>query len=406
MTKEIFENILEICCKKLTEESQKEKFKSSKQFEDRVREILKDLLDDENFKIESNTPAQAFPDIPIGEYGVEVKFTANDTWRSIGNSILETQRVESVKFIYIIYGKMGGIPEVKWSDYESSIIHVRTSHVPRFEVEIFPDKNSAKESLFKQFGISYDEFRKLDMSEKMKYIRAYARKIHPDEKLWWIEENNSEKNNFHKKSCDELKIDLAKPHSLSIANIINLLRKHFTFKYSGSGASRLPTLAIYAAYQCMMNQVARYEEKILCPLESHTSADFQSGRIGDIEIKNSDGTAFEGVEIKHEITITRQIISDAYEKFKIYNTDRYYILTTAEKNFENISEIEEEILRIEKIHGCQVIVNGVYDTLKYYLRLLKDTSEFISNYVELLKIDDSIKFLHKKKWNDFVAENI
>jgi len=53
-----------------------------------------------------------------------------------------------------------------------------------------------------------------------------------------------------------------------------------------------------------------------------------------------------------------------------------------------------------------VIVNGVYDTLKYYLRLLKDTSEFISNYVELLKVDGSIKFLHKKKWNDFVAENI
>ena len=208
------------------------------------------------------------------------------------------------------------------------------------------------------------------------------------------------------KQRDELKIDMAKPHSLSIANIINLLRKHFTFKYSGAGASRLPTLAIYAAYQCMMNQVARYEEKILCPLESHTSADFQSGRIGDIEIKNSDETAFEGVEIKHEITITKQIISDAYEKFKIYNTDRYYILTTAEKNFENISEIEEEIHRIEKIHGCQVIVNGVYDTLKYYLRLLKDTSEFISNYVELLKVDDSIKFLHKKKWNDFVAENV
>ena len=44
--------------------------------------------------------------------------------------------------------------------------------------------------------------------------------------------------------------------------------------------------------------------------------------------------------------------------------------------------------------------------MKYYLRLLKDTSEFISNYVELLKVDDSIKFLHKKKWNDFVAENI
>ena len=36
-------------------------------------------------------------------------------------------------------------------------------------------------------GIGYDDFRKLDMSEKMKYIRKYARKIHPDGKLWWLE---------------------------------------------------------------------------------------------------------------------------------------------------------------------------------------------------------------------------
>lgn len=70
--------------------------------------------------------------------------------------------------------------------------------------------------------------------------------------MWWIEENNSEENNFSIKQRDELKIDLAKPHILSIANIINLLRKHFTEKYSVSGAARLPTLAIYAAYQCII----------------------------------------------------------------------------------------------------------------------------------------------------------
>ena len=34
----------------------------------------------------------------------------------------------------------------------------------------------------------------------------------------------------------------------------------------------------------MMKQVERYKEKILCPLEAHTSADSQSGRIGDIDI--------------------------------------------------------------------------------------------------------------------------
>jgi len=42
-----------------------------------------------------------------------------------------------------------------------------------------------------QMGIKYDDFRKLQMQEKMKYIRTYARKIHPDGRLWWVEDKES-----------------------------------------------------------------------------------------------------------------------------------------------------------------------------------------------------------------------
>lgn len=208
------------------------------------------------------------------------------------------------------------------------------------------------------------------------------------------------------KQRDDMNIELAKPHSLSIANIIKLLEQHFTYKYTCSGASRLPTLAIYAAYQCMMNQVARYDGKILCLLESHNSADAQSGRIGDIDINNENGSAFEGVEIKHEILITRQLVIDAYEKFKIHNTDRYYLLTTANMDSADWNAIDNEIQRISQIHGCQVIVNGVYSTLKYYLRLMKDPAEFIDRYVELLKVDETVKFQHKVAWNDIISYGI
>lgn len=205
------------------------------------------------------------------------------------------------------------------------------------------------------------------------------------------------------KQRDDLNIELAKPHSLSISSIIKILEKHFTYRYSCSGASRLPTLAIYAAYECMMDQVARYEGKTLCPLESHNSADTQSGRIGDIDINNANGTAFEGVEIKHEIQITAQLVADAYEKFKVYNTDRYYLLTTANMDSADWDAIDAEIQRIARIHGCQVIVNGVYTTLKYYLRLVKEPAEFIDHYVELLKTDETVKFPHKAAWNDIIS---
>lgn len=188
MTKKEFEDILDRCCAALTKEAVQGIFKTSAQFENRVREVLDDItFDDETIKIDFNPHPQAFPDIAVGEYGVEVKFTLQDTWRCIANSVLETQRIEEVKHIYLVYGKMGGTPEVRWGEWEDSVIHVRTSHVPRFEIEI-PVVPHAKEPLFKQMGIRYDDFRKLEMQEKMKYIREYARKIHPDGRLWWVED--------------------------------------------------------------------------------------------------------------------------------------------------------------------------------------------------------------------------
>lgn len=208
------------------------------------------------------------------------------------------------------------------------------------------------------------------------------------------------------KQRDSMNIELAKPHSLSIADIIKLLEKHFTYHYTTPGASRLPTLAVYAAYQCIMGQVARYNGKTLCPLESHNSADSQSGRIGDIDINNDNGSAFEGVEIKHEIPITAQLVADAYEKFKVHNTDRYYLLTTANMDAADWEAIDNEVSRIAQIHGCQVIVNGVYTTLKYYLRLMNDPAEFIDKYVELLKHDDTVKFQHKTAWNELISGGI
>lgn len=106
MTKNEFEEILNKCCTQLTEEARTTGFKTSAQFETRVREVLSVITkDDETFQIDFNPHPQAFPDIAMGEYGVEVKFTLNDTWRSIANSVLETQRIDEVKHIYVVFGK-------------------------------------------------------------------------------------------------------------------------------------------------------------------------------------------------------------------------------------------------------------------------------------------------------------
>lgn len=199
-------------------------------------------------------------------------------------------------------------------------------------------------------------------------------------------------------------IDLAKPHNLQIATIIDLLTKHFDTKYSSEGASRLPVLALYAAYQCLVNETKRFEGKVLLPMESHTSADSRSGRIGDIDIVDEKDKAFEAVEVKHGIPITTQLVKDAFEKFKTTQVNRYYLLSTANIDLSQKVEIDKEIERIKNIHGCHVIANGLIPSLKYYLRLLSDTSEFIENYVNLIEIDTALKFEHKKEWNNIISQ--
>ncbi len=150
-------------------------------------------------------------------------------------------------------------------------------------------------------------------------------------------------------------INLAKPFSLPISKIAEHIAKHY--KYSGN--PKILLFAIYSVYECLVKETKRFEGKQLMPLEEHTSSDKSSGRVGDIEIRDAKGRVF-----------------------------------------------TEEISKILKIHGCQVIVNGLYPSLKYYLRLLHNTYDFIENYVENLKVDKTIKYEHKLKWNTIVSQSV
>jgi hypothetical protein len=185
MTQLDIEAILIDICAELTDQARIKKFTNAVEFEHAVRGLAVAKAKPFDIAVELLPAAQAFPDIVIGEYGIEVKFTLNDTWRSVANSVQETNRVDAVKMVFLVFGKMGGEPEVKWAEYAKSVMHVRTSHVPRFEVEMGTEK-----SLFEIMGISYEAFRVLSMHEKMQYVRSYARaRLKKGERLWWLEDN-------------------------------------------------------------------------------------------------------------------------------------------------------------------------------------------------------------------------
>ncbi len=198
-------------------------------------------------------------------------------------------------------------------------------------------------------------------------------------------------------------ISLALPQNLSINEIINLLGKHFHHCYKSHGAARLPVLALYAAYQCLMTECKRFDGKNLLPLESHTSADSQSGRMGDIDVNNQDNTPFEAVEVKFDIPISYEIAQTAKSKIEKSKVSRYYILSTKGTVDADAENIDKIIRQLKNIHGCQLVVNGVFPSLKYYLRIIEDTSVFIENYVMLLSKDKAVLFEHKEAWNDLVS---
>jgi len=185
MNRDQFETVLDALVARLTKQVRADAaLHVPSVFEARVRTDLEELLGAEGVTADLNSRPQVFPDIVYKQFGIEVKFTDSDSWRSIANSVFEGSRDASVKHIYLLFGKIGGTPAVRWNRYEDCVMHVRTSHVPRFEVEI-----GAKEPLFAKFGISYEEFRNLPIPEKMVYIRNYARaRMKPGDRLWWLED--------------------------------------------------------------------------------------------------------------------------------------------------------------------------------------------------------------------------
>lgn len=195
-----FERLLDDVAAQLTEDMRtqpkSEWFSAALSYEQHVRERLYEAIealgaDGAGHEVDLHPSGQTFPDVPCGEFGVEVKFTKSDTWVSIANSVRESQRVESVRVVYLMFGKMGGTPESRWMKYEDCVVHVRTSHEPRFQVDL----TGEKESLFKVMGVEYDTFRKLDIMDKMPYISEYARSIHPDGHLWWLEDTRTNEEN-------------------------------------------------------------------------------------------------------------------------------------------------------------------------------------------------------------------
>lgn len=195
-------------------------------------------------------------------------------------------------------------------------------------------------------------------------------------------------------------VKLPRPKNLTIEEILKKLESHFNYKYL-SGRSRLPVLAIYAIYKILINEVKRYEGKKLSELLPHESPDEKTGMLGDIQIIDNNGKIYEVIEVKDRV-IDKNIVLSSIDKIKSLPPEMYYILTTS--TYEYNEELREIIKRFRSDYGTTIIINGVLPTIKYYLRLIKQPSDFIEAYVELLEKDSSVKREHREAWKNICSE--
>lgn len=152
---------------------------------------------------------QKFPDIIANKfYGIEVKTTTQNHWKTTGNSVLESTRVEDVGRIFMLFGKLGKPIEFKCRAYEECLSEVVVTHSPRYLIDMNLEKGK---TIFDKINTPYDTLRQ--QQNPIKPITDYYKsKLKPGQDLWWIQDTEQASNlviniwnNLNQKEKQEIK---------------------------------------------------------------------------------------------------------------------------------------------------------------------------------------------------------
>jgi hypothetical protein len=135
---------------------------------------------------------QRFPDIvsyvnKVNGFGLEVKTTREDKWRTVGSSIFEGTRISNLSKINLLFAKFGQSIEFMCKKYEDCLYDVAITHSPRYLIDMCIDNH---ETIFSKINISYDILRSMD--NPFDPIRTYYKSLNGNKKeVWWL--SNEEK---------------------------------------------------------------------------------------------------------------------------------------------------------------------------------------------------------------------
>lgn len=153
----------------------------------------------------------AFPDLvytfnDMVSFGIEVKSSvslnaSNDSWVTLGNSILGSTRVavEDMYLIFIKINKNGCF--INHARYEDAISDIVVTHSPRFKINL---SQKSHESFFAKSGISYGELQ--ESADPIRLVTDYFKE--QGETAWWIAESTPATIKSWTEISDELKSEI------------------------------------------------------------------------------------------------------------------------------------------------------------------------------------------------------
>ena len=177
-----------------------------------VRDVMTDLAVGTVFENSIELiGGQKFPDIVAKKYyGIEVKTTTQNHWKTTGNSVFEGTRVDSVERIFMLFAKLASPIEFRCRPYEEVLSEVVVTHSPRYLIDMNLEQGK---TIFDKIKLSYDSLRKNENPIRP-IVDYYKSKLKPGEELWWMDAENNSKpssiiikiwNNLSAKEKQELK---------------------------------------------------------------------------------------------------------------------------------------------------------------------------------------------------------
>ncbi|MEA5259826.1 hypothetical protein VB264_18660 [Arcicella aquatica] len=160
-----------------------------------VKDVMTDLAVGTSFENSIELiGGQKFPDIVAKNYyGIEVKTTTQNHWKTTGNSVLESTRVDNVERIFMLFAKLASPIEFRCRPYQEVLSEVVVTHSPRYLIDMNLEEGK---TIFDKIQIPYDTLRKKENPIKP-IVDYYKTKLKPGEELWWMDtENNSKPSNI------------------------------------------------------------------------------------------------------------------------------------------------------------------------------------------------------------------